>query len=304
LFREIRFVLKSLKVALICEDLERYGVVLVAPTSERYFELLADIERALSVRPKGAAPVDAADLSRISEHDTRGSAILLNQASVAIASMATVWWSRGRDGDILPFRRLPGTNPSVLLPFALDPRQRIWSAYWHTILPASKRLLTVNEMYGDNTDVRPPVGDELWSGGSFRVSAGLANDQEPLKLTIDGVFFADGGFAGPNQLGSWEQATMAMEAYLDCAALAREALEKHTDAERFFGRIGEFTGCTEASSPPPPLHLNRDPAAIRAVERYDIGKIVLWTRKRMDDGKALAQIAAWSSVPAPKLHKL
>jgi hypothetical protein len=45
-------------MALVCEDLARYGVVLIPPSTEKYFDLLADIERRLQIRPKGSLPVE------------------------------------------------------------------------------------------------------------------------------------------------------------------------------------------------------------------------------------------------------
>ena len=43
-----------------------------------------------------------------------------------------------------------------------------------------------------------------------------------MKLTLDGVFFVDGGFAGPNQLGTWDQVVAARETFLALAVMARE----------------------------------------------------------------------------------
>ena len=78
-------------MTLVCEDLARYGVVLVPPSTTEYFELLADIEQRLQNRPAGSPPIKNDAISRIAEHDTSGSAILLNRAQVAIASTAFIW---------------------------------------------------------------------------------------------------------------------------------------------------------------------------------------------------------------------
>jgi hypothetical protein len=109
-------------MALVSEDLARYGVVLIPPSRTEYFELLADIEQRLQNRPQGSPPVSDKAISRISEHDTSGSAILLNRAPVAIASLAYIW-------------SFPGTNPSVLLPFGLKDGSRSFDAFWHTFSP-------------------------------------------------------------------------------------------------------------------------------------------------------------------------
>ncbi|MGA2740891.1 MAG: hypothetical protein ABSG65_26065 [Bryobacteraceae bacterium] len=72
-------------MAVVCEDLAGYGVVLIPPSTAEYFELLADIEHRLRNRPEGGPPVQGREISRISEHDTSGSAILVSRADVAIA---------------------------------------------------------------------------------------------------------------------------------------------------------------------------------------------------------------------------
>jgi len=295
-------------MALICEDLARYGVVLIPPSTDNYLQLLADIERRLRARVKGSPPLEKEALSRISEHDTRGSAILLNQSEVAIASLAYFWSFRTSEGRIVPHRLLPGTNRSLLLPFCLDDRTARFEAFWHTIFPGSKRLMTADgHYYGDNTDVRAPAEDELWHGGFFGASAGSLTDQmEPVKLTLDGVFFADGGFAGPNQLGAWEHTTFAAEAYLACAKLAREARERATPPSAFFVRVKEVTGYQDEAPPPPPPPPSGplDLDAIRKHEQWNVGAMVVWTRERLGDEDAIASVAAWTDAPAPNLHRL
>jgi hypothetical protein len=294
-------------MALVCEDLARYGVVLVPPSTTEYFELLADIERRLQTRPEGSPPVNDETISRISEHDTSGSAILLNRAQVAIASIAYGWSNT--------LTCLPGTNPSVLLPFGMDERRRRFDAYWNTIFPGSKRLMTCDGwFYGDNTDVRSPAADELSRSGAgwWSVGAGRGFDRRaavPVKLTLDGVFFVDGGFAGPNQLGSWEQTWFAAEAHLACGAMAREARGKGTPAAEFFAQVQAFTGSTdeEGMPVPPPPHWGSmpvDPEATRNYQRRMVGWRVAAVRKHSGDEAAFAQIEGWADAPVPRFHKL
>ncbi len=291
-------------MAVVCEDLAQYGVVLVPPSTVEYFELLADIEQRLRTRPEGSPPIADAVLSRISEHDTSGSAILLNKAKVAIASMAYEWSNT--------MTVLPGTNPSVLLPFDMNERTKKFDAYWNTIFPGSKRLMTCDgSSYGDNMDVRPPGPDELsreggwWSVGAARLEDGL----KPVKLTLDGIFFVDGGFAGPNRLGSWEQTVFAADAHLACAALAREAHRKGTAAAEFFVELSAFTGQTDERRMPLPLPRFGesgaiDPEPIRRQALQTVGWNALHLRKNLGDGAAMARMEAWADAAVPKFHML
>jgi hypothetical protein len=92
---------------------------------------------------------------------------------VAIASVAYIWTFRRENGRTSTHSFSPGTNPSTLLPFGLDERFRAIYAFWHTVFPGSKRLMTSSGfLVGDNTDVRPPAGDELWQGGSVAFGGG------------------------------------------------------------------------------------------------------------------------------------
>jgi hypothetical protein len=79
-------------MAVVCEDLAQYGVVLIPPSTFEYFELLAVIEQRLRTRPEGSPQIDDAILSRISEHDTSGSAILLNRRR----SRLSPWLTNGQ----------------------------------------------------------------------------------------------------------------------------------------------------------------------------------------------------------------
>jgi hypothetical protein len=153
--------------------------------------------------------------------------------------------------------------------------------------------------------VRAPEEDELWHGGFFSMSGGSVSDSEqPVKLTLDGVFFVDGGFAGPDTLGVWEHTRFAAEAFLACAALARKS------ASDFFTRVQQLTGQTDSVNrppppPPPPLEPGpKDEDSIRSYELRKVARTVLSMRSSMGDEKAIANIAAWSDAPAPKLHRL
>jgi hypothetical protein len=302
-----------LHVALVCEDLAPYGVVLIPPASQAYFELLADIERRLQARPKGSPPIGNDALSRISEHDTAGSAILVNKAPVAIASMAYTWTFRDQNGRTRTSSYSPGTNPSVLLPFLQNDRVKKFDSFWNTIFPGSKRLMTADGSYGDNTDVRAPAADELSSGGFSGFSGGAQLGVEPLKLTLDGVFFVDGGFAGPNQLGAWDQVAAARETFLALSALARDVRGTPAAQAEFFAHVQQLSGLT-SSEPrvgpvmppprPPRPGAGPDQESIRNYQQQSISRNVLMMRNRLGDRAAIAAIAAWRNAPGPEPHKL
>jgi hypothetical protein len=109
---------------------------------------------------------------------------------------------------------------------------------------------------GDNSDVRPPRPDEVWTGGVIGAGSGGRHSRGPLRkasLTLDGVFFDDGGFAGPDREGLWDRVVLDVEAH---AALARMAREEGTFARKIFAAIETVTGpgSDRPPGPPPPPH--------------------------------------------------
>jgi len=284
---------------LVCADLAEYGVILLPPGSHEYRDLLSGIERSLKIHPDGRPPVEQRDFDRITEHRDN-SAILVNLAPVAIASLAYIWSVR-TDGRIRTHCFLPGTHASILLPFYWTDRIKKFDAFWNTIFPGSSRLLIpeAGKIYGDNTDVRAPAQDELRLGDCFvtLVPGGFDGIRESVKLSLDGVFFADGGFAGPNQLGSWEHLVAARETYLSYAVEARES-----DRAGFFDRMQQARGAAPLVMPSP--YEGLDGSAIREYQRQQIAHSVLLMRERLGDTATLAAVAAWRETPGPEPHRL
>ena len=138
-----------------------------------------------------------------------------------------------------------------------------------------------------------------------------------MKLTLDGVFFMDGGFAGPNQLGSWEQLTETRAAFLNVADAARKTPATSAGRAEFFSRMQQQSGLTgnepqTASGmviPPrrafrPPLAGGTDIAAIKVYQQQFAARQALSLRNAQGEAAAIARIAAWLDDPGPELHRL
>ena len=115
----------------------------------------------------------------------------------------------------------------MLLPFGWPAKHLALYGYWHVILPGSKRFVSADgQLIGDNSDVRPPIGEEMWQGGSFGFSGSSGRDAhadlESITLSLDGVFFTDGSFVGHNTRELFEQVTGNAEAHLRVLAIAQD----------------------------------------------------------------------------------
>lgn len=217
----------------------------------------------------------------VSQSDDR--AILENRSAVAIASFV-YYWTMHRAGRIVTASVSHGTQPHILLPFTLPAPFREEYVQRNTMFPGQRRTL--------EPKCNPP-------------------DAEPLKLTVDGVFFIDGAFAGPNRLGHWDRLVACREAHLDCAVQAREAQTPEQQAQ-FFDRVYKMSGLTGNEvrrSPFLPLAPHRPPwgrtpDATRTFERRSVARKILSMREHRGDAATIEAITAWQDAPGPELHKL
>jgi hypothetical protein len=292
-----------------CEDFPQHGVVLVPPSSPEYDLLVEDIQRRIDHRVQGSPPLPESMSYRISEQDRETSAIILNRSPNGIAAIQSVWSLQETNGRTYTASRGGGSNPSVLLPFGISGEGLRCCRYWNAILPGSKRYLNADgEQVGDNSDVRPPAPDEIWMGGVGGASGGRRRFRGPMKtvtLTLDGVFFDDGGFVGPNQKGLWEQIVFSAEAHLRLAKLAREGHDNGVAPRKILAGIENITG-PATDFPPAPLPLRGawtpETCVEAALQRlaWQIGM----TRKHQGDERTVHMLMAWGETRLPHFRKL
>jgi hypothetical protein len=283
-----------------CEGLSRYGVVLVPPSSPEYAGLLADIQKRLTNPVAGSPPQ-----LRLEDPD-EPTMILCNRSQTAIAAPSWIWKLEPEAGRPMGSRVSTASVPSVLAPFGLEERIRKLYDYWHVILPGSKRGIRGNSLLGSNTDVRLPQPEEIWKGGWFSVGAGSGRSQGPLKsvtLTLDGVFFLDGGFAGPDTLCSFDRLTADVNAHLQAGRLARDGHYRGLSAQDIFKQLEEVTGPDRGPAPPRPPLPNRAGHFLEDSLRNLASMIGMMRQHRGDDG-AIHLLVSWAETPLPSFRRL
>ena len=297
----------------ICEDLPRHGLVLVPPASEDYDPLLSDIQRRLADPADGSPPLPEHLRPRIYPEDRPTSAILLNRSSKAIAALQVVWRFATETGR--SYRHSQGmlSPQGLLLRFGRsDDAQFELYGYWHTILPGSKRYLGESGMAGDNTDVRPPAPDEKWRGGIIAgTGRGGGNSRDPVRqvtLVLDGVFFLDGEFVGPNAERLFEQTVADAEAHLMVARIAREGHNKGWRPREILAEIERATG-TAPEHPPINLVFRNPGASLEEFRRAALQTVAfqLAMRRRFpqapDEEQTVFMVMAWDGTVLPHFRK-
>jgi hypothetical protein len=197
--------------------------------------------------------------------------------------------------------------PSVLAPFGLEERVRKLYGYWHVILPGSKRGIRGNSMFGDNTDVRPPQPEEVWKGGILGGGGRSRRSPGPLKsvtLTLDGVFFADGGFAGPDTLCSFDRLIADVDAYLQVARLARDGHHRGLSARDILKQIEEITGSDRGLPPPPPPPPHNRGQNFQEYSLRNLAWRIGTMRQQGGDERAIYSLMSWTETPLPNFRRL
>ncbi len=244
-----------------CEDLRDFGLVLLPPSSPEYDYFLANIQQRLD-NPSPEAAVMPQQFRRamsgeIIAEERATSAILLNQSGKTIAAIDAVWRYEDIAGRAWSGARMT-TGRAVLLPFSASPRFAKIEAYWRVIFPESKRYLGKAGMAGDNTDVRLPAPDEVCTSGVFfgTGGGGGCTSRLPIQqvtLILDGVFFTDGEFAGPNRLGLWDRITTEAKARMEIATLARHSRDSGAPVRQILDKISKLTGPATDRPPAPTM---------------------------------------------------
>jgi hypothetical protein len=236
-------------------------------------------------------------------------ATLINQSDKPIVAWSLQYRTEDESGRAGGANIIMSGNsiPSLLFPYGLTQELRKQLIYQNAILPGSRRYIEDGELIGDNTDVRPPQPDEVWKGATFGFGSGsrLIRDLEEMKsvtLILDSIFFADGEFAGPNQLQLFDLIVYAAEVYRDVANIALQLVKDGRDTDTILRAVEKETGPSRAPLPPRP-GVQSAPEAFREQARAFIAGIIARTRESRGDSEAVSMLVGWAGADLPQYRR-
>jgi hypothetical protein len=161
-------------------------------------------------------------------------------------------------------------------------------------------------MYGDNSDVRPPQGEEIWRGGVVGVSGSQSRVDGQLRsvtVALDGVCLEDGEFWGPNRMGMFENLVEEVDVKLEAARIARVEHDRGLSSAKCLDRVEGFLGPADTIPPPPPAPRMRDATWVRSISRQSVRTMVGMIRRLRGDDEALYFLMSWLDSGRPQLRR-
>ena len=263
--------------------------------------MLLEIQRRMEAAKPGFPPMPNPFRNPVPERDRETAAILLNRSRQGITWMRFVWRFEGGPEQV-------SIRSGTILPGPLQVFPKNWPGEFlrHGIMPGSKRYLVSGYAFGDNSDVVPAL--KHWKPPEFseiEEHSSMPNPEQ-ASLSLDGVFFADGGFIGPNRYHLWEQVVFAAEEPKRIGELARERRNAGAAPALVLEEIAALTGPSPGFQDRPMRVVpGRDhPEAYRVAARQKIAAGIAGTRHLMGDELAVQTVISWADQPRPNFRRL
>lgn len=250
---------------MIWRDRQDFGIRFITPDDPHFGEMAIRI----SLDPFGRKP----ELPL-----PEGEFIAVNQSTKALLAMSFLWKWGGLNGDI-NVQRMSGLHSLAQLDWPSEKHRNSW---FSPFLSGSKRLVTPQGVFGDNSDVLPPEAKPTGFVGSFAGPnrRGAAPQRKFLEVQLDSVIFDDGLCAGPDQMGIFdtivsvatEQRRLASEAI----ALLRSGRGVGTVFELLRG-AAQPPGPASIPATPDPLHL------LFSFARHAVDRLVNVRKEHIED---------------------
>lgn len=197
------------------KDLPEHGLIIIRPSDPSFDSIAAELL-------KGKPSDEVESLKPFS-------ALIKNEGDRTVVAYTLVWELTGVDGKKTTYRKVSANSE------ALTEGQDFFDALARTdinptIKPNSTRLFSLFQpLSGGGGGGSSLSREQIQSAGSQ-----LATKYSDITVSIDGAFFDDGTFVGPDTTGFFDKIQIQVNAKLDVvAAIAEKVKLKKSDDEVF-----------------------------------------------------------------------
>lgn len=267
--------------------------------------MLEDIRRRNSIANPDGPPFPREPIP----DDLTFSAILVNHSEKPVAALAIKWDFEETGGQRYSHQSVNTLGRQFLVPPGIPADRAGIPGFWNTILPGSKRLLIESKIFGDNTDVRAPRSDEVWRGGGIGSSGRSRRSADParfqsVELVLDGVFFSDGEFLGPNEMHLWEDVFYESQVKLEAARIAAKGEGNARSAEEIVREVNRYTGPPpDPGTPPVSSREMVTTEDFRKWHRSQLARQISFVAEHQGDDGVVKMLLSWLETPSPELRR-
>lgn len=296
----------------ICRGLEEFGVRLFGAADPEFFPRVEAIRKCWQARD--IPPEPHPDVSFPTEQQLAYSAVMVNDSDQPIVGY-TLQVQCALDQRICSTYTVTGQSSAISLLGGMSGGSlrggRNGRAFFDSsIFPQSQRLWYRNRSIGDNSDVavEPPADGPTWSTGMPTDGRG-----EPISYVLDGVFFADGSFAGPDEWGLWDEVVEYFRIRQELATTALAVQEVGGSIAQIYEALlavaQPYVRAAEQlpPPPPPPFPTERSPMAdhARTQARRLIGRRFLPAFPGLQTPEqAVSMVMRWTHSSPPVFRRL
>jgi hypothetical protein len=293
---------QAVNVQISVKDLPEHGVVILSPShptfENRMSTLLKDVPTAFQ---QAQVPF---------------SVFIENRSEKAVVAYSVKWEIVKADGNMAG-NAVTFSNPSALMDGGLSGYEHVLLMPGNSIPPQAARLIS---MGGMAIDERGGTGIGGIAGGTANPSdtkrlqeAAKSQDidaaldymrrelqgYQNITVSMDGVFFADGKFAGPNTTQFFEKMQANIDAKRDLAKELAFAVEHKKDLEEVFRDFEEV-----ANTKAPTLTSDATPAEHYMYYKKLYTQEFLRVKEKLGTEKAISMPLQMLHKPWVKLHKV
>jgi hypothetical protein len=290
----------AMRTPINTKDLREHGLTLIGPSDSSFEDNVSAILRSGS--------------NQVVDAIKPFSVIVKNANQKAVVAYRLKWEMVRQDGTLVN-REAGGANPGALMDGGPDAAQQVSRTAGYAIPSNSRRLVSTGFSLGEGQGM---VGSH--AGGSsnpddlprlleavrrkdvaavINITNSELESYKSITVSIDGAFFEDGSYVGPDTTDFFAKLQAILDAKRD---LLQEISFRHTRSaspQEIFDYVGEI-----ANGPDVPL---RDDAS--TTDHYNFYKKVfagevVRTRQTLGDEKAVAAVLQPLRKPWPRLRKL
>lgn len=296
---------QDMSTRISAKDLPSYGLIIIKPSDREFDEKSTGLLKHLAVDDREMAKPFTA--------------IFKNTSDRAIVAHAIIWECEDVNGGKQSYNKIYANSEAFTdKDEYLEALRR--TNLDQTIQPNSERLISISPLMnqggggitsrqkslsrGANMEGADALRTDKKTESTQKFNSELVNNCANVTIVIDGAFFDDGTFVGPNKLKLFEQVQTQVEAKRAVRNSIADKLLSGKSKQEIFRELEDEVNSNPANPAASALTTKTTPEKQYEYFRKLYAKMFLGLRKVQGEDKVLASVLEAKNKSHPQLHKV